>query len=404
MKIFYLFFLSIFFNVQLLYAQHQGYIYAEVALKNKKTYTGQIRWSGGEMLWSDVLVATKQNNHYLKYLKDYQLNNLYEANDSENKVLDWQFMNLWKDKYPERKSEVLNRFGDIARIHVTGENEAQIYYKSGNKVRVTTNADNGSQLGKDIIVIEEKGVFKLDWRQISSVNFRSTPNSLPRLKGTPLYGTINTSIGPLTGYIQWRKGKCSDNHYLKGKSETGVITQFRFNEILSIEKNNTGVLVALKSGKKVFLEITDEVIVVMHPTWGRIMVEWKAFRSVTFKDVDPNTGYNSYPKSRKIYGIVKTKDQHFYKGNCVFDMDEEWDFDLLEGRKDGISYQIPFRYVTQVIPLNKFYAKVMLKSGKMLVLGHHNDVTARNWGAMVWQANSQYKYIPWSNILEMNIR
>src|SRR5690606_12479945 len=117
-----------------------------------------------------------------------------------------------------------------------------------------------------------------------------------------------------------------------------------------------------------------------------------------------DTGYDHYPKARKIYGIIKTKNQQVYKGNCVFDMDEEWNYDLLEGRKDGISYQIPFRYIREIVPLNAFYTKIVLQSDKVLVLGHHNDVTARNWGSTIWQANSQYRYVPWSNILEIKIR
>ncbi|RZM28164.1 MAG: hypothetical protein EOO88_10050, partial [Pedobacter sp.] len=51
-------------------SQHHGYIFAEVVLKNKQVYTGQIKWSGGQVFWSDVLVAAKQNSHYLKYLDD----------------------------------------------------------------------------------------------------------------------------------------------------------------------------------------------------------------------------------------------------------------------------------------------------------------------------------------------
>jgi len=398
----------VFFIPVTVLSQHQGFIYGDIVLKNKKVYRGQIRWSAGQSLWSDVLIVAKQHHPNLKYLSEYQLNHLYKP--SEKPVLDWQFMNLWKDKYPSRKSEVLCRFGDISRIHVTGNNVAQIYYKSGNKLRVTTDEQNTRHLGKDIVIYGEGGVHRVDWEEISSINFRNTPAVLPQLKGNPLYGTVMTSIGPLSGYIQWGKSKNSDNQHLKGRSKDGATVQFLFKDIATIEKSKTGSVVELKSGKSVFLDRTEDVsaahdgIVVTHPSWGRVVIDWKAFRSVSFEEVAVDTGYDHYPKARKIYGIIKTKDQQLYKGNCVFDMDEEWDFDLLEGRKDGISYQIPFRYVSQIVPLNTFYTKIVLQSGKVLVLGHHNDVTARNWGAMIWQANAQYKYIPWTNILEMKIR
>ena len=362
------------------------------------------------MLWSDVLIATRQKSHYLKYLNNEQLTGLYQEKKADHPVLDWQFMSLWKDKYPQRKSEVLCRFGDIARIHITGKDLAQIYYKSGNKLRVTTDEENNLHLGKDIFVVDEAGVRRMEWEQISSINFKTAPDLIARIKGRPIYGTVTTSIGPLTGYIQWGKGKYSDHQNLKGWTEEGSAVRFLFADVLSIIKHKTGALVSLKSGKKVFLSKTEDVsatnkgITVMHPSWGRVVVDWKAFRSVSFEEVDPDTGYDRFPKPRKIYATIKTKEQLVYKGNCVFDMDEEWNYDLLEGRKDGISYQIPFRYISEIVPLNASYTKVVLQSDKVLVLGHHNDVTARNWGAIVWQANSQYRYVPWSNIVEIKIR
>ena len=157
----YLLFILLIFIAAEARAQHEGFIYGEIKLKNNQVYTGQIRWSGGQMLWSDILLVAKQVNPNLKYLNEYQLKHL--SKEGETPVLDWKFMNLWRDKYPERKSEILCRFGDIAMIHVTGPEEAQLYYKSGSKIRLTVDEKENRHLGKDIVVYNNELVNTIKW-------------------------------------------------------------------------------------------------------------------------------------------------------------------------------------------------------------------------------------------------
>jgi len=401
--------LLLFFHIPIiLYGQHQGYIYGDIVLKNKKVYTGQISWGSGQRLWSDIFWVAKQELPNLKYLNEYQLDDLPQ--EPSESALDWQFMNLWKDKYPARKTEALCRFGDISRIHVTGKNIAQVYFKNGFKYRVIVDEDAPGNLAKELWVLGDKNSYKIPWDQISSINFKPTPNFLSLLKGNPLYGTMMTSAGTLSGYIEFGKNKSRDIRYLKGRTKEGENLQIMFKHIRRLEKRDNEMIVKLLSGKIITLAYIEdftsgnENIVVMHPSFGKVTVKWKAFRSLSFEKIDENTGYEHYPTAKKIYGVALTKDKKIFKGNSVFDMDEEFDFELLEGSKDGISYQIPFRFISRIIPFNVYYSKVVLKNNKTLLLGHHNDVTARNWGMMVWQANSKFQYIPWGNLTELRIR
>ena len=107
-------------------AQYQGYIYAEVVLKNKQTYTGPIKWSGGQRLWSDVLSVTKSTNkNIFKYLDESQIKRL--PDEEGGKEVDWKFMSLFEDKFPQRKNEILCRFGDIDFIHDQDQPDAGKY-------------------------------------------------------------------------------------------------------------------------------------------------------------------------------------------------------------------------------------------------------------------------------------
>ncbi|MGV3507724.1 MAG: hypothetical protein ACO1N7_00440 [Sphingobacteriaceae bacterium] len=388
-------------------AQNEGIIYGEIVLKDKSSFVGPIRWSGGQLLWSDILLVSKTNSYILKYLNKTQLNRLNDK--SGNQSLDWQFMNLWKDKMPERKDELLCRFGDIASIHITGTAQAQIYLKSGSKIRVETNENESRHLGKDITIYDEK-LRKIKWEQISRINFRGTPEDFKPFKGL-LYGTVSTSAGVLTGFIQWDKMKFLSNQKLKGKIGNSTETsEYKFATIHAIEKRDKGALIKFHSDEKVFLKNSRDVnssnrgMVVMNPVWGRAIVEWEAFHSVRLLDVPKDLGYEAYPKPKKIYSTVSTTDGKMYKGNCTFDLDEEWNMELLEGSSNNVHFQIPFSQVSKLAPVGDNESRVVLKNDKVLNLGNHNDVTNKNWGLIVWLINSKYQYIPWNKVNEISFR
>lgn len=391
-------------------AQYQGYIYGEIVLKNKKTYTGPIKWSGGQRLWSDVLTVTKSTNkNIFKYLDESQVKRL--KNEDEPKKIDWKFMSLWKDKFPRREKEVLCRFGDIDFIHVTGSEKAQIYFKNGSKVRAEPHKDEENQLGKNIVVYYKGDSKTIEWDEISRINFRDTPKDLQVERWMPLYGTVNTSNGPVTGFIQWNRHKYLNAHKLSGKNRDDKSVSYAFAYIARIEKQGNQALIQLRSGENILLGTSSDVsssnrgIVVMHPLHGRVVIEWKAFMSLTLQ-AQPATGlaYANYPRPARIYATVHTTDNKIYKGNCMFDLDEEWNVEMLEGNKDGLYYQVPFYYISKITPYRKHYSKVTLKNKETLLLGWANDVSDKNWGVIIWLPDEKYQYIPWNKVSEISFR
>lgn len=389
-------------------AQYQGYIYAEVVLKNKQTYTGPIKWSGGQRLWSDVLSVTKSTNkNIFKYLDESQIKRL--PNEEGGKEVDWKFMSLWEDKFPQRKNEILCRFGDIDFIHVTGSDQAQIYFKNGSKLRAIPYKDEAAQLGKNIVVYVSGDSKTIKWDEISRINFKSTLADPQLMRWAPLYGTVNTSNGPVTGFIQWNRYKYLNAHKLNGKTLNNEPISYAFAYIARIEKQDKQVLLQLRSGENIQLSEADDVsnatIVVMHPTYGRVLVEWKVFRSFT-PQAPPSTGlaYDDYPTPDRLYATVQTTDNRHYEGACVFDLDEEWNVELLDGNKDGLYYQIPFYYISTITPYRQHYSSVRLKNNSTLLLGWANDVSDRNWGLIIWLPNKKYQYIPWGQVKEISFR
>lgn len=184
----------------------------------------------------------------------------------------------------------------------------------------------------------------------------------------------------------------------------------KFAQIKKIEKKDKGATVTLHSDRQVFLYGSRDVstsnkgIVVMDPQGGNVLIEWAAFKSVNFHGQKTEIDYNTFVRPKRIYAQVFTTDESVLKGNCTFDMDEEWNFELLEGSLNHIHYQIPFHYITSIIPKNESQSKVKLKNGKSLSLSGENDVTAKNWGLIIWLKNSKYEYRPWTEISKIFFR
>ncbi|MDX3916127.1 MULTISPECIES: hypothetical protein [Olivibacter] len=389
-------------------AQYQGFIYGKVTLKNKQAYTGPIKWSAHQRLWSDVLVVSKTTHNAWRYLSGPQRKRL--LNTGNEKELDWKFMSLWKDKNPKRQAEILCRFGDISMIHVKGDREAQIYFKNGEKLRVAEEEKDNRHLGRSIVVYYKGDSRTIHWDEIGSIEFSEMPKDMRAANGEPLYGTVYTSKGAITGFIQWDKYKYLDSHQLTGKIDgVGKLKRYAFQRILQIEKDDNAAKITLKDGKKYRLKGTRDVgtsirgIVVMHPILGRVVVEWKAFESVKFTE-QPKEGlsYRDYIKPKRLQAEVLTKDNKKVKGVCIFDLDEEWDMELLEGRRDGLHYQIPFREIRKLVPKQERYTKVLLNNGKTYLLGWENDVSDRNWGVIIRSKNGVYNYFTWDKIKEIS--
>ncbi|WP_298734251.1 hypothetical protein [uncultured Chitinophaga sp.] len=391
-------------------AQYQGYIYAEVVLKNKQTYTGPLKWSGGQRLWSDVLSVTKSTNKDIfKYLDGSQIKRL--PAEAGGKELNWKFTSLFEDKFPQRKNEILCRFGDIDFIHVTGADQAQIHFRNGSKVRAIPYRNEAAQLGKSIVVYVDGDSKTIQWNDISRVNFKTTP-AVPALRRwAPLYGTVVTTSGPLTGFVQWNRYKYLVAHILNGVTTSRQPVSYAFAYIARIEKQQHHVLLQLRTGENMLLGESEDLgkackgIVVTHPSYGRVLVEWKAFRSFT-PQPPPSGGvsYDDYPVPDRLYASVQTTDNRRYEGPCVFDLDEDWNMELLDGNQDGLYYQIPFYYISRIRPFRQHYSQVTLKDNSTLLLGSANDVSEKNWGLIIWLPDKKYQYIPWSQVKEISFR
>jgi hypothetical protein len=390
---------------------HEAFIYGEVALVNGQRYRGVIRWSAGQRLWVDLLVAEKQDNPVLRYLSSEQLEKLSE--EETEKQTDWGFLNLWKNKYPARKHTLRCRFGDLAAVRVTDDEEAVVTLKNGDqlKVRGDDEGEYANQVGQAITVYpDQQGKKEIDWDQIASIRFIETPPVLPGWNRRPLYGTVSTPGGDHTGFITWDLDEDLVSDQLDGKTGQDDKRKIPFADIVSLHPQGEGALVKRKDGQEVYLEDNSDVsrtnrgILVKHPDRGTVTIRWKDLKGVAFRPPDIDAGYGRFPAAKRLRGVVHTTNGQQVRGRLTFDLDEQWNCEPIDGQEgNGLTHQIPFRSIQSVTPRNHRYTAVRLRDGRTLVLGGQHDVSEKNWGVMVWRGKDKYRYIPWNQVSTLTL-
>lgn len=71
--------------------------------------------------------------------------------------------------------------------------------------------------------------------------------------------------------------------------------------------------------------------------------------------------YDDFPSPQAIKGEVVTRSGQTFAGNLAYDLDESYEFEVLDGKNNTISYRIPFRYIRSImhqkitnIPLSRY--------------------------------------------------
>ena len=135
-------------------------------------------------------------------------------------------------------------------------------------------------------------------------------------------------------------------------------------------------------------------------------IEWDEFDKVVFDNNAKYFGvaYDEFPEPLPLAGTVTTIDDESISGMIVFDLDEAFDYEILQGEYNDVEFSIPFRNIKKIIPKNYNYSKIELRNGQKLLLGDSHDVTDSNQGALIFIDNENQVYVPWENIEEINFR
>ena len=377
------------------------YIYGTIYTEDGDSYEGFMRWGKEEISWHDIFNSTKTKARSNKGLKKTSDGAVWTWGD-----IDWSISGLWKDKYRGTNHTFACRFGDIASLHLLRGNQVKVELKNGAIIDV---AGGSNDIGASIRLYDyELGKMKINWDRIETIQFKQAPSNVRDRYEPLLHGTVTTRKGEdYKGFIKWDSDERMMEDELDGDSRNGD-QSIPFRNITKIEKERSGSRVTFQSGRDIYLCNSNDVddgnrgILVYQEGVGEIDIPWNQFESVDFTAQPIGPNYDSFVSSKELEGTVVMYNGNKHEGHIIFDLDEMWDMEILDGKDGDINYQIPFRNIKTITPKNRSFSMLELRNGARLLLGDTQDVSSRNNGLLVFTSSEKKPLkIKWNDIDEI---
>jgi hypothetical protein len=352
-------------------ARAGGEIYGTIRTDRGETFTGPIRWDRNENFWDDVIDAEKPDKVFVEGGSRVRVFGITLTDDD----------GYWTH------SELALPFGEIRSMQVRRHDKVDVVLKNGEKLRLDADgSDLGSGMRGIVIYDRDEGEIELDWGDVDQIEFAQGPGS--GLDDQRLYGTVETAAGDFTGYVVWDRDESLKEDILDG-DEDGRSRKVPFERIRAIEARQDASRVTLTDGDTMILEGTNDVddsnrgIDVTVPGLGVVKVDWDEFRSVTFAPAPPSRTYDDFDGGKPLYGTVTDADGNQYTGTVVWDNDEAYSWEPLNGRDHDVEFAIRFENIRSIVRESRRSAQVTLKNGDVFFLEDSNDVDSDNKGIRI---------------------
>ena len=391
-------------------AQDEIFIYGKVTTIDSKVYEGPIRWGKEEVYWVDIFNAAKESNENLQYLSKQDREELDDRNQWDQWEGNWggnfkRWLGNWDREYgSDYTHQFACQFGEIKSIKPSGRNDVQVIMQNGK--RYDLEGEGYNDVGTSVRVMDpELGEVDIDWGRIEKIDFMKTPKQLANRFGKPLYGTVDAYGQKFTGYIQWDHDERLSIDKLDGDTDDGDIS-IEFGKIKSIERQAGSSKVILKSGRELRMDDSNDVdsgnrgIIIMNNELVAIDVPWREFDKVTFEEAPAAvlSSYDQFAVQQELSGTVTNRSGEKLSGRIIFDLDEENNYELLQGKQDDYEFITPFRNVKRVEVLSQSRSVLELRSGKKITLEDAQDVNERNQGVLVFDKANKSQYLRWDEV------
>ena len=389
--------------------ESNAFMYGTLTTITGDTYTGPIRWGSDEVYWVEMFNAMKTSNDFMKFLSKSEVDKLSEEAEGNSWLgINLNIMSIWEDKYSRTNHRFDTRFGDIKSIEPIRSDRARLTLKNG--VILEVKKTNHEDIGTTVRVYDpELGELKFKWSRIEKVDFEEAPGTVEENFGTPIYARVDAGRkGVYTGLIHWGKDERFLEETIDGKDRNGD-RAIPFRSIAKIVKRRDGCDITLRSGREFYITGTEDVngsnsgIVVNDINIGQVTIPWKAFIEMDILNEQPQGySFNDFPTSQGLSATVITIDGDKHEGLVAYDLDEAWEFEILDAEDDDVEFKIPMRNIKNIIPKNSSYSTVILRDGTDLLLGDSNDVSDSNSGVLIFTSRDEKPvYIRWSRIDEI---
>jgi len=382
----------------------EGLIFGEVTLKNNDKYRGHIRWGKEKVMWNDILYSRKMQNTVHYFLTGEEVDRLELSPEKGRQS--WNFLDLWDPALAEEGSLFKMYFGSIRQIDLSSERGARGELKNGSWIRIAGEMD----MDKDLHIYDGTlGEHRIRLKDVKHIGFVESPALLPLKHGDPIYGTVRTRDDTFTGFILWNNECClTDIMYGKSNNRT---EKHLYSSISAVRKLDKEFEVSFRDGSQKKLCCTDDLnrgklsIIVKNQEYGHIEIKMNDIEMVTFRGASMRgQDYKQYGLVSRLMGRIVTTDNDVLRGRIIFDLDEAFSSEILDGEHGGYSYKIPFNLIRKIIPQGTESSDIILKKGAVIRLSRYIDVDEQNRGCLLETPKGEYIYVPWNNIREITFQ
>ena len=395
---------------------NQGFLYGRVTTDAGASYQGRLRFGRDqEAFWGDYFNGVKATNPWTSHTPDGQLP------EKRRPFTIFGFEVPLGQRQVDLSRPFMARFGDIARIEARSHRHVRVTLKSGTVFDLNRMAANDFDDG--VRVWEDKGgvIDLASWAggippparvSIRAIDFLPTP----RLAAAPtrLHGTVRTSQGDFSGFVQWDRQDCTGLDEFVGRTDGGE-QRIRFDSIRSIaRRSNDSALVKLLDGREILLSGTRDAgrdnrgVYVDDRRYGRVLVNWASFERIDFSASRSGPAYSDFASGRPLMGSVLTHDGRRLTGRLVYDLDESETTETLDAPSQGVDYTIPFSLIASIAPAGREepdsrHARVTLHSGEVSRLDPGGDLGSGNAGMLIFiDGRERPEYVRWIDIKQID--
>ncbi len=395
----------LFCSVSIAYSQDAGRIYGKILTTYGDEFEGFIRWDKNEANWVDMLNGTKKiDREWMrearrKYREQF-------GDDRESRRFNWFGIRI-----NDRSSSIWAtsstsgiRIGHVKRIEPSGRDKATLVLKSGEEVEFSGGStDIGTDVREIIIEDRDEGEVELEWRDIEEVKFEQAPSSARSEFSERLYGTLTTRDGEkFTGLVCWDVDEIFADDILDGDHRNRK-RRIRFGDIEALERySSSGAKVFLKDGDEIVLRGSNDVndsnrgIIISDPDFGQVQVSWRDFESLELQRYRARFSYDDFDGGRRLFGTVYLEDGKKFRGEIVWDNDEAYTWEILDGEDNGLQYDIEFGKVKSIEKASSRSAIVTIRNGREFELRDSNDIDSGNRGVWI-DSRDDLEYVSWAD-------
>lgn len=391
-------------------------LYGRVLTAGGETYEGYIRWDRNEGSWVDILNGDKEIP-WQNFRDAERLDRSYRGErDREHSISVFGLHISWTDHEGRNDPETASagiRMGHIQSLRVLGSHRARLKLKSGQEVEMDGGStDVGDGLRRLVVEDPERGVVELRWRDLDEVDFMKAPGGAQAPPAARLFGTLRTRDGDeFRGYLAWNTDEILGSDVLDG-NDHGQRRRIPFDRIAAIERDGSSAArIVLENGEELVLRGHADVddsnrgIAVEDPGLEQVQVGWEDFDEVRFSEPPGNgSGYDDFDGGHRLEGTVETVDGRRVSGAIRWDNDEEYGWEMLDGRQGDVDFDIEFAQIAHIEPDSDWGAAVTLRDGRSFHLEGSNDVDDDNRGIYVTPQGGETELVRWRDLRQVTFR